>query len=60
MPRPLIFRERPAKAAQFVRRRQRVPSATGALRITILETITSPIVALVSIPFAHTVAKYWR
>ncbi len=54
MPRPLIVRERPAKAAQFVcRRRQRVQSATGALRITM-----SPIILLVSILCAFTVAKH--
>lgn len=59
MPPPLIFRERPAKAAQFVsRRRQRAPSATGALRITILETTMSQIILLVSILCAFTVAKH--
>jgi hypothetical protein len=59
MPRPLIFRERSAKAAQFVsRRRQRVPSAIGALRITILETTMSPIILLVLILCAFTVAKH--
>lgn len=59
MPRPLIFRERPANPALFVsRRRERVPSATGALRITILETTMSPIFLLVSILCAFTVAKH--
>jgi hypothetical protein len=59
MPRLLVFLERPAEAAQFVRRqRQRVPSATGALRIIILETTMSPIVLLVSILCAFTVAKH--
>jgi hypothetical protein len=44
MQRLLIFRERPAEAAQFVnRQRQLVHSATVALRSIILKTTTSPI-----------------